>query len=293
MQPILAIWIGLLLVGGVLLLVSGLRRRTVARPRPPHAQRSLYQRWCRLTRRPPGRAGNRRDLLLIGALIVGLLVALLSGWVIMIIVLPVAAWILPTVLTLPKDRDVILLEALDRWVRNLATSLPTGKSIADAIRLSGRAAPEPLAESLATLITRLNNRWHTRDALLRFADELNSQDADNVIAALILASDRGANGAAVTLNALADSLQAQLKGRREVETERAKPYIVVRQVTLITSGTLVLAFTFGRAFFEPYQTALGQTILAVLIAGYLGSLLLLRRRARQHQRQRILIGISA
>ncbi len=290
MQPLVAIWVGLLLVAGTWLLVAGLRRRPLhrRRARPP---RSLFHRWAAITNRPAGAAGRHRDLVLLGALIAGIVVALLSGWVIMIVVLPLAAWLLPVMLTLPKDRDVELLEALDRWVRNLTTSLPTGKSIPDAIRLSGRTAPQLIAEPLAIMITRLNNRWSTREALMRFADDLDSADADNVVAALILASERGSNGAAVTLTALADSLQAQLKGRREVENERSKPYIVVRQVTLITSGTLVLAFTFGRAFFEPYRTVAGQTILALLIAAYLGSLLLLRRRAQQRKRQRILVGV--
>jgi Flp pilus assembly protein TadB len=290
MQLVIAIWTGLLLVAGTWLFIAGLRRRPMDR-RPVRPTRSLSDRWAAITNRPAGPAGKRRDLVLLGALIAGIVVALLSGWVIMIVVLPLAAWLLPVMLTSPKDRDVALLEALDRWVRNLTTSLPTGKSIPDAIRLSGQTAPQLIAEPLATLITRLNNRWSSREALLRFADDLDSPDADNVVAALVLASERGSNGAAVTLTALADSLQAQLKGRREVETERAKPYIVVRQVTLITSGTLVLAFTFGRAFFQPYRTVTGQTVLAILIAAYLGSLLLLRRRARQRKRQRILVGV--
>jgi hypothetical protein len=126
---------------------------------------------------------------------------------------------------------------------------------------------------------------------MRFADDLDSPDADGVVAALILASDRGANGAAATLSELADSIQAQLKGRREVETERTKPYTVVRQVTAITALTLTAAFLFARSFFEPYGTPVGQLILAVLIALYLGSLLLMRRRAQPPKRERILIGV--
>jgi tight adherence protein B len=182
------------------------------------------------------------------------------------------------------------LEALDRWVRSLSASLPTGKSVPDAIRLSGRTAPDAIAEPLGGLITRLNNRWDSRDALMRFADDLDSPDADTVIAALILAANRGANGAALTLSELADSIQSQLKGRREIATERAKPYIVVRQVTVITTITLGAALIFAHTFFEPYGTPLGQLILAVLIALYLGSLLLMRRRATPQKRQRILIG---
>jgi Flp pilus assembly protein TadB len=292
-EPLIAVWSGILLAGGLIMIITGLRRRPVARSSPVRRDRgSLFETWARSSRRPPGSAGRQRDIMLLVALIAGFVIAALSGWLVMIIALPVAAWVLPVVLTPPKDRDVILLEALDRWVRNLSASLPTGRSIPDAIRLSGRTAPEAIAEPLGGLITRLNNRWDSRDALMRFADDLDNPDADTVIAALILAANRGANGAASTLAELADSIQAKLKGRREIETERAKPYVVVRQVTVITVLTLVGAFLFARAFFEPYGTPVGQLILASLIALYLGSLLLMRRRAQPPRRQRILVGMQ-
>ena len=290
MEPVLAAWAGMLIVGGVIMVAAGLRRRPITRRPVRRDAESLGRMWARISRRPPGEAGRRRDVILLAALIAGFALAAVTGWLIMIIIAPAVAWVLPLILVPPKDRDVQLLEALDRWVRNLSAALPTGKSVPDAIRLSGRTAPEAIAEPLGALITRLSNRWDSRDALMRFADDLDSPDADTVVAALILAADRGANGAALTLSELADSIQSQLKGRREIATERAKPYIVVRQVTVITALTLSGAFLFARAFFEPYGTPLGQLILAVLIALYLGSLLLMRRRATPQKRQRILIG---
>jgi Flp pilus assembly protein TadB len=213
-----------------------------------------------------------------------------TGWLILIVILPALALGLPYLLILPKQRDIELLEALDRWVRSLAATLATGKSITDAIRISRRTAPPLIANEISLLVARLNNRWETRDALMRFADAIDSADADGVVAALILASSRGANGASVTLQALADSIQAQLKGRRAVEVERSKPYVVVRQVTIISLSTLVLVFAASPAFFAPYRTPLGQALLSVLLISYVGSLLLMRRKAQQPTRPRILIG---
>jgi len=215
---------------------------------------------------------------------------MLTGWLILIVVLPLLALGLPYLLILPKPRDIELLEALDRWVRSLAATLATGKSITDAIRISRRTAPPLLADEINLLVTRLNNRWETRDALMRFADAIDSPDADGVVAALILASSRGANGASVTLQALADSIQTQLKGRRAIEVERSKPYVVVRQVTVISLSTLALVFAFSPSFFAPYRTPLGQVLLSVLLIIYIASLLLMRRKARQPDRPRILIG---
>jgi pilus assembly protein TadC len=223
-------------------------------------------------------------------MIIGCVLAMLTGWLILIMVLPLLALGLPYLLILPKPRDIQLLEALDRWVRSLAVTLGTGKSITDAIRISRRTAPPLLADEINLMVTRLNNRWETRDALMRFADAIDSPDVDGVVAALILASSRGANGASVTLQALADSIQAQLKGRRVIEVERSKPYVVVRQVTVISLSTFVLVFLLSPNFFAPYRTPLGQTLLSALLIIYLASLLLMRRKAHQPDRPRILVG---
>jgi tight adherence protein B len=284
---ILAITAGLLIIGGLLGISYGLRRQI--RPASQRTE-SIQQWWARVTRRPPGSRGRQRDLILLLSMIIGCLIAMLTGWLILIVVLPLLALGLPYLLILPKPRDIQLLEALDRWVRSLAATLGTGKSITDAIRISRRTAPPLLADEVNLLVTRLNNRWEIRDALMRFANAIDSPDADGVVAALILASSRGANGASVTLQALADSIQAQLKGRRVIEVERSKPYVVVRQVTVISLSTLVLVFLLSPDFFAPYRTPLGQTLLSALLILYLASLLLMRRKAHQPDRPRILVG---
>jgi len=285
-----AVAAGLLIVAGLLGIGHGLRRLVPRTPSRP--AESLADLWARLTRRPRGPRGRRRDLVLLGSLVAGFGVAALSGWVVAIVIMPMLALGLPYLLVVPKPRDVELLEALDRWVRSLAATLATGKSVTDAIRVSRRTAPPLIAEEIGTLVARLNNRWETDDALRRFADELDSPDADGVIAALMLAVNRGANGASLTLQALADSLQSQLRSRRVIEIERAKPYVVVRQVTVISLVTLGGVYLLSPSFFQPYRTPLGQLILGVLLTLYLGSLLLMRRRAQQHTRPRILIGAA-
>lgn len=282
---------GMTLIGGVVLLIAGALRRWP----PPSAvrRRPGSSTWARLSRRPPGPGGRRRDLILLGSTLVGLVVAALSGWVVAIVVAPLLALGLPYLLSLPEARDVQLLEALDRWVRGLAATLSTGRSVTDSIRLSRRTAPPVIASEVSMLVSRLDSRWDTHEALQRFADDLDSADADPVVAALMLASDRGAVGASTTLRELAESIQDQLKGRRLIETERSKPYVVVRQVTVITMVTLVGVFLLSPGFFAAYRTPVGQVVLSVLIVAYVGSLVLLRRRAKQTPRDRILIRAGA
>jgi len=287
----LAVLAGLLLGAGGWALVAGLRR---SGPRPPAPRGTPWgERWSRLSRRPAGRRGRRRDVVLVLSLAAGVAVAAVTGWLVALVVLPALALGLPYLLAVPRPRDVELLEALDRWVRSLSATLATGKSITDALRISRRTAPPLLADEVGTLVARLNNRWDTREALLRMADALDSPDADAVLAALILAARRGTNGASVTLQALADSLQATLQGRRVIEVERSKPYVVVRQVTVISLGTLLVAFAVSPGFFAAYRSPVGQLVLGVLLLAYLGSLLLMRRKASQRERPRILVGSSS
>ncbi|GAB2593349.1 type II secretion system F family protein [Microlunatus antarcticus] len=288
MNGVVIVLAGLLVSAGLVGVVAGLRRLP-PRVRPAQA-RTLATSWVRLTRRPTGRAGRRRDLLVVASVAGGFVLAALSGWVAAVIVVPGLVLALPYLLRAPVQRDVALLEAMDRWVRTLAATLSTGRSVTDAIRVSRRTAPAAIAEEVEVLVLRLNSRWETRTALQRFADALDSPDTDAVVAALMLAAGRGAAGAAATLNALAESIQAQLRARRVIEVERSKPYVVVRQVTVITLVTLGGMFLLRPEFFAGYRTPVGQVVLAVLVSVYLGSLLLMRRKARQPHRQRILVG---
>ena len=97
----------------------------------------------------------------------------------------------------------------------------------------------------------------------------------------MLAAQPGANGASVTLQALADSIQAQLKGApddrgRTVEAVRGRPAGHGDHASI----TLVGVFVLSPAFFEPYRTPLGQGLLSALSGDVLRSLLLMRRKAR-------------
>lgn len=272
--------LGALVCAGMVLVVAGLRSRV--RTQPVRHSSGLARRmrpWLK-------RHGFRFAVGLIG----GIAFAAFTGMGVMVLVVPVAVVGLPILLSAPSNREIDLLQALDRWVRGLAAMLPTGRSITDAMRLSQRSAPELLVGPLALLVARLDDRWTSGEALRAMADELDSPDADAVLAALALAAERGGTGATATLHALADSIQDRLRAQREIETERAKPRLVVRQVTVITVAVLALVMVFGRDFFAPYGTPVGQTILLCLLGVYVMSLVVLRRMITPRRRERILRG---
>lgn len=275
---VLAALCGALLAGGVLVVVAEINNRT---PVIPKISTRLWT--ASLTK-----SQKRRLAVLAGSLAIGALVAMLTGWWLLVVIIPALAVVLPLLLSAPPNHELELLQAIDRWIRTLGSLLPTGRSISDAIRVSTRQAPELLAPNLRALAARLDDRWTIEQGLLAMADELDSPDADAVLAALALAAQRGGTGASTTIAALADNLQDRLRALREISTERAKPRFVVRQVTLITAVVLGLAMLFGGTFFAPFGTPFGQILLGTLVACYLGSLLLLRQMTLPRARQRIL-----
>ncbi len=102
---------------------------------------------------------------------------------------------------------------------------------------------------MALLVARLNDRWRTGDALRAFADDLDTADADAVVAALILSAERGGQGRRATLHELAESIQDRIRALREVEAEREKPRIVVRQVTTITMIVIAAVAVINPGYF--------------------------------------------
>ncbi|WP_420176308.1 type II secretion system F family protein [Luteococcus sp. OSA5] len=239
------------------------------------------------------RRTRRQRIHLVAAAVLTVIAFLLTGWPVLLVLVPLLTLGLPALLSDPPNRDVEVLEALDRWVRALAASLPTGKSVTDAIRATAGQAPERIRGPVQLMVVRLDSRWTSREALLALADDLDSPDADAVIAALVLSARRGGVGAATTLGELADSIQSRLRALREIEAERAKPRVVVRQVTLISVVALGLAMLMQPHFFAPYRSPIGQVVLGSLLLSYAGSLVVMRNITRPRRRERILRPLAA
>jgi len=271
-----------LALAGVMAVIIGLVTE------PPALGSSVHQPWVQRVSAAWRRQSPGRRRLIIGALVAGVAAYAFTQWVPVMIIVPVLIVALPLLLADPPTPQIEMLEALDRWVRALAASIPTGKAIPDAIRATRNQAPGPLSEPVTLLAQRLSQRWRVDEALRAFADDADSADVDAVAAALIVASDRGGLGATATLEALADSIQDRLGAARDIETERAKPRIVVRQVVTIIFVVIGVVLITSPDYFQPLTSGWGPVILAVLVAIFLGSLLKLRLSGLPRRRARIL-----
>ncbi len=258
---------GALIVAGVLGMIAGLRKQPVRPARPP---RRLI---------PAIRTSKRTRLLLISGLVAGVLVAVVSGWLVAVVVIPAAAVGLPVLLSSDGEAGKIRrLEAMEEWVRGLSGVLTSGVGLEQALVTTMRSTPDAIQPEVGRLVARLRARWSTEAALRGFADDLDDATGDLIAANLILGARRRGPGLASVLEALAESVSADVRARRQVEADRAKPRATARWVTIITIGVLgVLAFT--GSYVDPYKTVFGQLLLGVLLAAYVAVLVWMRRMA--------------
>lgn len=286
MTPLIPALGGALLVAGLLGVMLGARRMPV---QPPDARRqgSASSRFGALAK-----MSTRTKALAAAGLVAGIVIALVTGWAVAIVLAPLAIVGLPTLLSAPPSATKInRLEALEEWTRALSGVLTVGVGLEEALRTTLRSTPEPIRPEVTTLVARLRARVSTEEALRAFADDLNDPTGDLVASYLILGARRRGQGLASVLDSLSESVAADVRARRAIEADRAKPRTTARWVTIIT--ITVLGFlTFTGDYIQPYSTPVGQLLLVLLLAAYVGLLLWMRNMAKGEELPRFL-GASA
>lgn len=267
---------GALIVAGIIGLVVGLK------PAPVRPSRS------RPVRRKPMNAATKR-LLLVGV-VGGCLAWLATGWALALIAVPLACVGVPMLLsTSGAAARIDRLEAMEEWTRSLSGVLTVGIGLEQALVATERSTPSAIRPEVQHLVARLRSRWNTEEAIRAFADELDDATGDLVAANLILAARRRGAGLAQVLESLAESVSADVRARRQIEADRAKPRATARWVTIISVGVLVILAVSG-TYVEPYRSPLGQVILVTLLAAYVATLVWMKRMAIGKPLARFLVG---
>ena len=256
---------GALVVAGLIGVVLGLRPTDAPRRRPrPKRVRTMSRR--------------TRLLLLIG-LGAGMVAWLLTGWTLAVAIVPAAFVGLPMLLSSSSAAlRIERLEAMEVWTRSLSGVLTVGLGLEQALVATLRSTPAAITPEVTRLVSRLRARWVTEDALRAFADDLDDATGDLVAANLILGSRRRGAGLASVLEGLAESVAADVRSRRQVEADRAKPRETARWVTLISTGVLVVLAVSG-TYIAPYRSPLGQVILVALLSAYVATLIWMKQMA--------------
>jgi Flp pilus assembly protein TadB len=277
--PFLAAAMGSALVGGLLLTVLGFVP-VADEGRPARSRRAAGVIGAVLGHGLPPAARRRRRAWLGAATVAGLLAWLLSGWALAVVLLPLLVVGVPILLSSPAAAlDVERLTAIEQWTRGMSGVLTVGSGIEHAITASLGSTPEPIAPMVGTLVARLNARWPTDEALRAFADDLDDATGDLVAATLILGAQRRGPGLAAVLDDLAATVAEEVRIRRGIEADRAKPRTTARWVTILTLAVLGVLALDGE-YIAPYRTPGGQLALLLFLSLYAGCLLWLRQMTR-------------
>ncbi|WP_328965615.1 type II secretion system F family protein [Streptomyces virginiae] len=282
----LLMWVlaGLALAGGLVGLVAGMVGTTALKG-PPVAAR------LRAGRRLAGRDERMaRRTRLAGGVLAAVVLWLVTGVFIAGALVFLAVIGVPWLLAPTKSATTRIgkLEALGDWTQRLANVLRLGRGLDEALQISRKGCPEEIVDEVGDLVDRLQVGWRPTDALRLFGDALGDVTADKVVAALVLsAADRGP-GLAQALDDLAESVHEEVARRRAIEADRAKPRTTMRWMTIITLAVIGCGFLIP-SYTAPYGTLLGQLVLAVLAAGFIGVLALMRQIADTKPVPRFLI----
>lgn len=287
MTPAIGALLGFLAGAALVLLAYALQ------PRPertaPRRRRSIPDTWTRLTRRPPGRAGRRRDLKLGAVAALTLAAFAVTRWPVTLIAVPAILLLVPWLLRNHNAGGIERTAAIETWVRSLRSLLQGGSenTLEGALQASLGAAPDPIKPELTALVSRMRARWSTEQALAKFADDVDDPTADTVAAALMLAARRRGFGLSEVLSGLSDSVADEVRARRKIESDRTMPRTAAVAITYGTLALALLMALFRPEMLAPYGTAIGQIVLFVIAAGYLGTLFLLRRITTAKDRPRL------
>lgn len=225
---------------------------------------------------------------------VGLLVFVVSGWVLPGLVVGAGAfWLIGEIQRRERssDADIARLDALASWIENVRDVLMAGEQPIGAIN-STVASCHPVIRPAVRRLGAGLGRQDPDIVFRRFADDLDDPVADLVAAGLSIAIRRGARTVPV-LSALAEQTRQQVNRRRLVEAERAPTRREVQALTLIMGILVVALLVFGRSqYLDAYDEPAGQAFLTTALLGYVALIVRVQRLAAFPRPSRFLTGAT-
>jgi len=110
-----------------------------------------------------------------------------------------------------------------------------------------------------------------------------------VVSALMLGAEKQVKDLGALLGALADTAREEAAMHLRVDAGRARTRTAVQIITVFTLAFAVGLVTLNRGYLEPFDSALGQSVLAVVGLCFAGSFWLMDRMTRPVEADRILV----
>ena len=262
---------------GLVILVAGLRGTDLPR----------------ITRRPAGQPGGRRleraNLRLAAGVGAGVVVGAATGWPVGALLAAVAGFALPGLLAGGGAQAAVIakIEAVAGWAEMLRDTMAGAAGLEQAIAATAPVAPPPIRREVALLAARLE-RERLAPALRAFADGVADPTCDLVVAALVLAAEHQASRLGELLGSLAAAARDQATMRLRVEAGRARTRTSVKVIVGATCSLALGLAVVDHGFLAPYDSALGQLVLAMVGAMFAGAFAWLAKMSRPDIPERFL-----
>lgn len=170
----------------------------------------------------------------------------------------------------------------------LRDTTAAGLGLAEAVRAGGRVAPAALADELAALERRAA-REPLPEALRAFAADVADPLCDLVVSSLLLAERRSGSLEGV-LSSLAATAREEAALRSRVESGRAGLATSAAVVTATTVAMVTFFCLVRPSYLSPYGSVLGQAVLCLVGAAFVGSFVWFGRLRRADDAPRLLAG---
>jgi tight adherence protein B len=256
---------------GVLLIVAGLRGSPVER----HPE--LWKRIRLLPRR-----------LAIGGAI-GIVVGLLTGWPVAAVLAAAIGAVLPAALRRRRLQrsEVSRIEAIAAWADMLRDTMAGAAGLEGALVATAPSAPPAIRGEVRELAANLTSE-RLGPALRAFADRVADPTCDLVVAALLMAAEHQGRHLGELLGALATAAREEAAMRLRVEAERARIRGDLQIIVVTVLGFVAVLLFVDRGYYSPYDSPLGQLVLAAIAGVFIAAFALLLRLGRSAAPTRLL-----
>lgn len=217
-----------------------------------------------------------------------------TGWLVGAVAVGVGAASAPSVWGARRRRSeaIARTEAIAAWAEMLRDTMAAAAGLEEAVTTTARVAPPAIRREVQALAKRLEREPFV-PSVRHLAADLADPVGDIVTAALILAAERQAGSLGEVLGAAAASARSSATMRLRVEAGRARVYTSTRMIVGVTVTFAVGLVLFNRRYLEPFDTAGGQAMLAVVAALFGSGLWSLSRLARPEDAARFLVSSSS
>jgi tight adherence protein B len=178
-------------------------------------------------------------------------------------------------------------EAWPDGLRDVAASVASGRSVAQALEALGVSGPLPLREVFAGFGS-VARAFGATTALRRVAADLADATTDRVVEVLVLAHERGGRIVAEILDDLVVGTTRDLEVLEQIESEGLEMRINAGAVVVLPWSVLVLLTVRGGAFRDFYTSPAGFVVVLVGAAMSAAGYLWIRHLGRGHDEPRVL-----